>query len=259
MVDQKQNTLEIQWLRNNPGRLVTHYQYIVEVTVAKFILRGFFDSGEKMEIVQEINLRLLESKMQKIQEHFRGTVLLRTYFSKVTYNCCLEICRQRQRQATLLSEDQLTEFAESEINAYDQLVIRDELLRLHACIKGLHGTYFKGRICLKGWIRFLFNNQDIQFYDSPKTSEAIAAIKANMYEPYDHLNDHQVNALLTALFNLVEDKKTEPDSLRKWMINILDHFIVLLNGNPPVSAHSRSSLKILLQYYFDWQEKSVNI
>ncbi len=254
-----QNTAEINWLREDPNRLVTHYQYIVEATVAKFILRGFFSSDEKMEVVQEINLRMLEQKMKKIQLHFKGTVLLRTYFAKVVYNTCLEICRQQKREAQILGEDQLTQLAEKQSNAYEQMVIRDELLRLHAALTGLQSNHYKGRLCLKGWIRFLLNQHDIQFYESPKTQTAIAAIKAKLFIPYDDLTDQEVYTVLIALFNLLENKATEADSLRKWVINIIDHLIVLLNDNPPVSAHTRNSMKILLQYYLNWQEENVKV
>ncbi len=250
-MENAQNSTEINWLEESPGRLLTHYQYIVEATVAKFILRGFFSANEKMEVVQEINLRLLEQKMQKIQEHYRGTVLLRTYFAKVVYNTCLEICRQQRRQAQILGEDHLLQHVDSKGNAHEQLVIKDELLRLQAALKGLQSDQYKGQLCLKAWVRFLLAQPDIQFYQSPKTREAIEAIKAKLFTPYDQMNDQQVYGLLIDLFNLVENKSNTADSLRKWVVNIIDQLIVLLNGDPPVSAHSRQSIKLLLQYYFD--------
>lgn len=253
-MENAQNSTEIKWLEEAPGQLLTHYQYIVEATVAKFIVRGFFSANEKMEVVQEINLRLLEQKMQKIQEHFKGTVLLRTYFAKVVYNTCLEICRQQRRQPQVLGEEHLMQQADSKGSAHELLVIKDELLRLQAALKGLQSDQYKGRLCLKAWVRFVLTQLDIQFYQSPKTTKAIEAIKAKLFSPYHDLTDQEVYGLLIELFNLVENKNNTADSLRKWVVNIIDQLIVLLNGEPPVSSHSRQSMKLLLQYYFDQKE-----
>ena len=46
IVSKDQNTQETEWLYQSPDKLLVHYQFIVEATVARFISRGFFQPEE---------------------------------------------------------------------------------------------------------------------------------------------------------------------------------------------------------------------
>ena len=151
-VSKDQNTRETEWLHQEPDKLLTHYQFIVEATVARFISRGFFRAEEKMEVVQEINVELLEKKMARMREQYNGSVYLRTYFSRIIYNSCLEIARGRKRQPQILSTELLAEETSAQLSPIEALAIRDEMHRLEALLKGRR-QYYKLKLCFKLWVQ----------------------------------------------------------------------------------------------------------
>lgn len=242
---------ELQWLRQEPGRLLTHYQFIVEATVTQFIARGFFAGEEKSELVQEINIQLLEKKLERIREQYNGSVYLRTYFSKVVYNSCLEIARRQKRQPRFLTEETLHETPGSGLDAYEQMAIRDELYRLEGFLRGLGARRMKSELCLKLFARLILKYLDIKAYDTAATKPAVEKIKSIFFQAYDHFTDKEVYEQIVGLFNAFENKLTDGDSLRKWVSQLADRLIELLNGHPPVGAYSREVLAILLRLYYE--------
>ncbi|MBX2872997.1 MAG: hypothetical protein KTR30_12875 [Saprospiraceae bacterium] len=245
-----QEAQEREWLKTKPAQLLTHYQSVVEVVCQQFIARGFFQAGEREELIQEVNLVLLESRLQKIQLHFKGTVKLRTYFSKVVYNSFQELARRRSRQPTMLSEESLQHTPDADLNAYQKMAIQDELFRLEAILKGLGKRQHKALFNLKLLVRFLLEQTDIQFYTSPKTTSVLERIKKSFFQPYDQMTDKEVFDLSVQLYNLLEGKENDGDSLRRWINTLKDRLIHLLNGSPQRSAHTADSIKLLLTYYF---------
>ena len=244
------NNQEIQWLQTEPQRLLTHYQFIIEGIVINFIRKGFFQSEEKEDLIQAINLQLLEGKLEKIRHHFNGSVYLRTYFSKVIYNTCLEMVRQRKRQVKTIDMAVLYRAESDRLNAYENLIIREEMYRLEAILKGLGRTRIKAQLCLKLVARIILQMVDIQFYVSPKTTEEIKMIKGYFFREYHHLTDREVFGIIIKLYNKIEKKDTEADSLRKWVYQLLERIIDLLNGGTSPCQFDKESMKILLQYYF---------
>lgn len=242
---------EVEWLNQNQEKLLAHYQFIIEATVARFIARGFIAPEEKEEWIQDINLQLWEKKLARIKEQYNGTVLLRTYFSKVVYNTCLEIIRQKQRQPRILSDEVLTAAHSDDLDAYQRLAIRDELRRFEGFLRGLTDRRYKSELCLKLFARLILMHADIQWYEAPKTREAIAEIKAHFFQAYDHLSDKEVYQIIINLFNLIEERQTDADSLRKWVNNLVDKMIALLNGDPPAAAYDRDTIKALLRVYYE--------
>lgn len=232
------------------ARLLTHYQSVVEVVCQQFIARGFFQPGERDELIQEVNLSLLEGKLEKVRTHFKGTVKLRTYFSKVVYNAFQELVRRRARQPVILNEESLQQKVDASLSPYQKMAIQDELFRLEAILRGMARRKHKAVFNLKLWVRFLLEQVDIQFYQAPKTATWIERIKQTFFHPYDQLTDKEVFDLSVQLFNVLENKDNDGDSLRRWVTHLKDRMIILLNGSPQKSAHTSESLKLLLTYYF---------
>jgi len=245
------NQQEIKWLNENANKLLTHYQFIIEASVAKFISRGFFQPQEKSELVQQINLDLLEKKIKKIQEQYNGSVFLRTYFSKVVYNLCLEIARSKKRQPKILDLDDLYNTATPSISALDQLAINDELLRLEGILKGLYPRKEKKILSLKLLLRIILKELDLTSFSHPETISEINNIRKHFFKNYEDLSDKEVFSIAVRLFNKFENKSNDGDSLRKWTQILADKIISLLNGSPPLSRHDRVSLKILMRLYFE--------
>lgn len=244
------NSIEIEWLHQEPQRLLTHYQSIMEATISSFIRKGFFNADEKGDLLQTLNLQMLEGKLEKIKAQFNGSVYLRTYFSKVVYNACTEITRQKKRQAKTFDIDALYDLETSNSNAYEHLAIRDELLRLEAILKGQAKKQLKSEFCLKLLVRIVLKLLDIQFYNSPKTKAEIETIQKLFFQPYDQMTDKYIFEKVVPLFNKIESKSNDSDSLRKWVYQLTEKIIALLNGGSSPSNFDKDSVKILLQLYF---------
>ncbi len=245
------NQYEIELLQNDPTALVTHYQSIIEIVVNKFITRGFFSSDDRMDVIQTVNEQLLEKKMSRIQEHFNGSVYLSTYFSKVVYNICLEISRRKQRQPKTVSDEVLRTVAQREWSPEQKLAIRDELLRLEAVLKGIRRRPTRTKISLKLFARVLLNDMDLGEYRKALAKDELAMVRTTFFDPYDALTDKEVYGIIVKLFNKIEDKNNDPDSMRKWLNQVVDRIVEVLNGDPPRSQHNRDSLKILIQMYYE--------
>lgn len=251
------NDIELKLLYEQPNQLIEHYQPVIETIISIFIKRGFFQPEEKMELVQEINLQLLEKKVSKMQQQFNKSVLLRTYFSKIVRNACLEIIRKQKRTTAVDPENILLNTSDKTIGIHEKMALKEELVRLEGCFRALPKMRLKARLCLKASARVPFENNDLQFLDTPKTKNEIAAIKTAFFKDYQNAMNKDIFKTLVALFNKIEGKDQDADSLRKWTNQMLDRFVLILNGDPPHAAYTRETLKTLLQYYFE--EASVKI
>lgn len=248
--NQNQNQQEIEWLHDKPEHLLMQYQFIIEATVASFIRKGFFQLEEREDLIQQLNLQCLEGKLDKIKTQFNGTVYLRTYFSKVIYNACQEIARKRKRAPQILSTNLLFDQDSKELSAQVLLVIKEELKRLEASLRTLGKKKQKSELCLKLLVRIILKYLDIQFYSSPKTQKQITHFKQYFFQKYDQLSDKEVYTIAIQLFNTLENKTNDWDSLRRWTQQQLDRLIALLNNEWSATNYDRESLKILLQRYF---------
>ncbi|MCB0607956.1 MAG: sigma-70 family RNA polymerase sigma factor [Lewinellaceae bacterium] len=244
------NAQEWHWLINSPEVLLKHYQPVIVAAVNRFVARGFFGPEERDELVQEVNLQLLEKKLGRMKEQYSGAVRLKTYFAKVVQNAVLEMIRSRRRQPDFLDEEALTHRQAEQLHADEKLIIRDELLRLEAALKNWPNRY-RTLLTFKIWTRSLLQRSDVQFYIGPATEAAIEKLLRTCSSPYDNLNEGTVFNELVELFNALENKDTDGDSLRRWNNQQADRLIEILNGDPPVSRHTRESLRILLRMHFD--------
>lgn len=237
-------------MHEKPERLIEAYQPIIEIIVTGFLKKGFFPLKEKMDLVQEINLQLLDKKIEQIKIHFNNSVQLQTYFSKVVYNTCLEMARKKPPQQLARPENFLTDTPDKNSSPIQQLALKEEIVRLRGCLLALPKRRHKATICLKAIAKIPLANHDIQFLQSPKTEAEIARIKTKLYGNYVHLEHKEVFGLLSSLYNKIEGKSSDSDSLRKWTNQILDRFVTIMNGDPPHAAYTRETMKTLLQYYF---------
>ena len=249
-LDKTKNERELEWLHHQPERLIEHYQPVIGVIVNGFVKKGFFHSKDRMDLIQEINLQLLETKIEKIKTHFNNSVQLRTYFSKVIYNACMEMARSYPQKQVSSPEIILEGTSDKTPTPIQQLAIKEEVVKFHGCLLALPKLRLKATLCLKAIAKIPFNQTDLQFLQSPKTEDEIKKISQHLFNNYNHLQHREVFGFLAPLFNKVENKSVDGESLRKWTNSLLDRFIVIMNGNPPHSAYTRDTLKILLQFYF---------
>lgn len=240
---------EIEWLHHKPEKLLLRYQFIIKHVVSTCVSRGYFQPHDREDIVQQVNLVLLEKKLARMREQFNNTVLLRTYFTKIVWNTCLEIARARGRQPKMVDAELLLEFRSDTSSASDETLIRDEVRRFEGILRSMHTGRHKAAVCLKLFARIPLSREDLQWYDTPRTRAVFETVSQTLTQAYDHLSDKDLYALVAPLFDAVENKTTDADSLRKWVGSLTEQFIRLLNGEPPSAAHDRASLKVLIGLY----------
>ena len=240
---------EVEWLHHQPEKLLLRYQFIIGHVVSACVARGYFPPHDREDMVQQVNLILLEKKLARMREQFNNTVLLRTYFTKIVWNTCLEIARARGRQPKMVDAELLLEFRSDPSSASDETLIRDEVRRFEGILRSMHTGRHKAVICLKLFARIPLRHEDLQWYDTPRTRTVFEAVSKTLLQPYDHLSDKDLYTLVAPLFDAVENKITDADSLRKWVSSLIEQFIRLLNGQPPSAAHDKASLKVLIGLY----------
>jgi len=246
----KRNTRDLALLNKDSSALLSQYQPIVEAVVTSFIAKGFFKQDEKMDVVQTINTQMLEKKLERIQSNFNGSVLLSTYFSKVVYNACLELTRIKKKKPDFQTDEVLSTHASSSVNPIYQLAIQDELHRFEGILRTFYKKKTKTRLGLKLFARIILSDFDLGEYRDPQAKEELAMVRTVFFSSYDELMDKEVYEIIIKLFNKIENKRNDADSLRKWVNMILDKIIRILNGEPPKSHYQRDTLKILMQLYF---------
>ncbi len=245
---------EVEWLHHQPDKLLLRYQYIIGHVVNACIVRGYFPQHDREDVIQQVNLAFWEKKLERMREQFNDTVLLRTYFTKIVWNTCLEIARARGRQPKLVDAELLLDFLSESAQASDATLIRDEVRRFEGILRSMHSGRHKAAVCLKLFARIPLRHDDLQWYNTPRTQSVFEVVSNTFTQPYDSLSDKEVYGLAAPLFDAVEGKTTDADSLRKWVGSLVEQFIRLLNGDPPNAAHNKSSLKTLIGLYFDKQE-----
>ncbi len=246
---------EVEWLHHQPDKLLLRYQFIIAHVVNTCIVRGYFQPHDREDIIQQVNLVMWEKKLERMRAQFNDTVLLRTYFTKIVWNTCLELARAKGRQPRLVDSEILLEFLSETAGAADATLIQDEVRRFEGLLKSIQSGRHKATFCLKLFARIPLQRDDLQWYDTPRTRGIFEAVSDQLTRPYDDLSDKEVYALVAPLFDALENKTTDADSLRKWVSGIVDQFIRLLNGEPPSAAHDKSSLKTLTGLYFARPER----
>ncbi len=79
-----------QLLYSAPAEFLENNQAVIECIVLKFVGSGLFKEDEKDDVIQYINERLLSGVLEKMQEQYNSSFYLKTYFSKIVCNLCLQ-------------------------------------------------------------------------------------------------------------------------------------------------------------------------
>lgn len=243
------NNLNIHLLYNDPNKLIEDFQPIIRIIVGKFVRSGYFKSHETDDIIQSINVKLLDTKIKKMQAQYNYSCYLSTYFSKVVYNLCLELKRKMKR-VTSLNLDEI------EIGTYDSQIegrvyIEEELKKLSTILKLYHKSQARLELCLKLIFRISLRNEDVRKYCPHCSAEDFKALLGNFGSESKDFTDKEIYEIVTPIFNKYEGKKNSADALRKWVKTRIDEIIKSLNGIPKQANYDMETLKILVRKFFE--------
>ena len=237
-----QNDHEIWLLNNDPAKLIAIYQELIRIIVRSYQSKGYVSAMESDDLVQEINKELL-GRIDKISLQYNGKSSLRTYFSVIIRNICRELFRKNNR----VEESGDPEYQKniSEPNPHDRIVINQEYERFEKVMK----LMLKDRVRFNLMLRFILDLRvrpdDIrQFigYSDDKEDYLLRDLNNS-----SGLSKRELFERLSDNLNILENRLTSPDSLRKWFKSRSSEFLDLMNGTPKRSSYSLESIQLLVE------------
>jgi DNA-directed RNA polymerase specialized sigma24 family protein len=241
------NERDLRLLRTDPGRLVVEHRETIRMVVAAFVRSGMFRHDEFEEIVQSITEDLLRL-LPRIIAQFNGSVLFRTYLSAILRNCCLEA--HSRKQLDYVRYPPPADFGEGPFDpsarADARVYIRLEVATLGAILAQYASKRPKLELLLKIRYRIPIKRADVLSW-FPGCPEAVLENLLAALAPMKELSDLELHTLLVPVMDKAEGREHTAEGIRRWTLLRVDEILGLLNGSPPVSAHTSETLGLLLQ------------
>lgn len=237
------NLVEIELLKKDPGKLVEKYQQLIWTIVRNYLKKGMVRYWEQEDLVQEVNKKLLE-RIHRIQAQYNYTSKLRTYFSVIVRNICLE----EYRRIDTLSEPESPPYIISEASEkpVDLLLFKQEFERLQRVLTLFGKEQGRLNLLIKVVYDIDVDQKDLELFHGERSEELLNQIIADLNACKDSIKKLKFQTISQMMPEL-EGKQIPPDSLRKWYSSRLEECLKLLNGDPPTSSYSADSLGLLLE------------
>jgi hypothetical protein len=238
------NKRDIELLNDNHRQLILELQELINIIIYQFIGLGKFGYAERDEIKQHINFELL-NKIPKIQSQFQQKSLLRTYLGAIIRNICNEIVRNKQKSNLILFEevDVADENIEKNIST---LIFEEEIIRLKKILNAYYKIKNKLILCLKIKFRMVIEIEDFRKFNNNITEDEFETFITEI-QSYDNCPESKIFEALAFILNKYENKKSTPDSIRKWVTDKIIEIVDLLNGRPPSSKYDKETVQILFE------------
>jgi RNA polymerase sigma factor (sigma-70 family) len=240
------DTLDIALLRTNTHEFILRCQRIIELIVKQFIKSGMFAPSQFEDVVQSVNEEMIR-RLSGIERNYNGSVLLSTYMNVVIRNICLRI---REREQSQLQTEPLTD--EQIPNGTDHLnalLIQEEYQRLATALRLFDTKRTKIILCFRIYFRTPIPVKDIRSCfpsAAPGDHQYLHQRFGGNYDDrleIDNFND------IAPYMNGQEQNTTSGESLRRWTLEYLSRIIKLMNGTPPVKAHTKETIRILFEQF----------
>lgn len=245
------NEEDVQLLYHDPHALLTKHQPTIAIIINKFIASGFFAPGEREDLVQTINEKLLRDKLRNMQAQYNYSAYVATYFSKIVYNLCIELHRATKRERVF---DRSKELEEVEAGYEDErglgaAVIAQETLRFETILKLFGKARAKLELCLRLLFRMEITAAEVREYYPACSSQDLHTLLTAFGGDFESMTDKEIYALVTPICNRREGKNNSPDALRKWSNMKVEEILALLNSRASRSSYDFETLKILMQKF----------
>lgn len=234
-------------LRTDPKGLVLAYQKMVEAIVYKFVRTGMFSVESSADVVQTVNAELLE-RMPKIQANYNGSTLVRTYVSAVIRNICLKLRQKRQFGYPVDPPVSDNLLAVGEL--IDRYSLGQAKSAFWAILQQFGRDLPKLNICLKLRFHISLVRNDIILWYPACDEKIVSGLVARFGTHAANLNEKETYAIVTPIFNSVENKNNSPDALRKWTDSRITEIVGLMNDSIPNAKFEEESIRILAEDYF---------
>ena len=249
-------TLDISLLRNNKNEFVIRCQRIIAIIVKQYIATGMFSASDYDDIKQSVTLELIK-RLPLIEKNYNGTALMVTYLNTIIINICLRIHEQESsiivpyslNDLWLSREENADDSMLSKEFADKNMLISNELERFGIALKLFYSEQYKILVCLKVYFSIPITAVELKkcFWNiTDNDLERLMVVFGQRYYTVEEATDFN---LLTEMVNKYEHTSTTEETLRRIILTYIQKFITVMNGHPPTRAHTKDSLKVLLEHY----------
>jgi DNA-directed RNA polymerase specialized sigma24 family protein len=254
MLEPDANQEDMYLLYNAPARLLGKYQYFIEFIVESYVKSGSIPKEEKEDVIQNINAKLWEEGISKMQQKYDRRALVKTYLGVILKGYCNNEYRRlnTQKAQTLAQKSEpLRSWHKTSENMNFSLHIEQEKKRLEKLLFLFGKSASKLRLCLKLYYYIPISSEDILAYHPEAPAALLDGALSELRQNFVQKELKELFEVIIAIVNDKEKKDIAPDSLRRWTKDKITELIELINGDPPLRFYDEEALGALLHYYFE--------
>lgn len=250
MVD---NEKIVDLLRRDPSAFLETHQSMIRGIVMKYMASGLFRNDETDDVYQYINERLLTGVLEKMRNQYNSSYYIRTYFSKIISNLCLQYANMEGRR-NLLQRN--VDFSDVDVSTDETItadIVLKEMYEHLVTVLALFGTKRpRLELLMKITLKIGISRDDILRCYPDCKAESMQRLLAQFQTPdqYSSSSLTVIYETLIPLLNELEGKQNTADALRKWVDSKLDEIAEILNVPPVSAALNRETVKILIEKYY---------
>jgi DNA-directed RNA polymerase specialized sigma24 family protein len=244
-MDDRRNAIDIELLRSDPRSLLLRYRETIGIIVRTYVRSGMFHPSETDDVIQQISTELLE-KLPRISQQFNGTSLVRTYLSSIIRHSCLNLHKKKHSGPPFV-DIETTAAPAVQGDPDSRLAVEHSIRLLDAVLTQYHTDRPKLIVCLKTMYRIPLTREDVRTWWPACPESDVAALVSVSRGMERTLTDKQAFALIHPFMMRAERSTSSYDSIRRWTDERITQIVLLLNGNPPTSTHTKETLGLLFE------------
>ncbi len=239
-------------LYKEPGTLTVIYRNLIR----RYVNKKHSEKNEIEEIVQEIIMRLLNSKIKGIRTHFDfgnpSFPTFTSYFMVTVRNTYIDIVRRESKRKKIFDNNmEIENFKDSKNSlTINSLIIEEEINKLNIIMKLYHRSFPKLNLALKVKYRIAIDDSDI-IACFPNCSKSDMNLLRNVTGFFLKKKMERV----ALIFNKYEGKSNNPDSFRKWTSIKLEEIKRHMNNIHPESPYNNATISDLIVLFYKWRER----
>jgi len=255
-----ENQKDIALLHADTGKLIVKYQTTIGIIIQKTLINaGFYLFQEKEDLIQEVSLRLLEKADEIKKQYDEERALLITFFSLKVFNICYQILREEKNKPRYdVINESLSVFSTGKHETDKEIYLLDEFKKYEIILKLFYRKRAKIELCLQ----ILYRIPVLYFYFvayCKKTAKSFFAAITKLLPLNKDFTNKEIFHIITPYLNKSENNNNTDDAVQRWMHNIINSLIELINIDNEPGGFDKETFQILLEKYYDYQKKPKKI
>lgn len=247
-----ENDDDMDLLYSDPSTLLERLQKVFVAVARVYRRSGLLKSEELSEIVQEMNLQFLNN-LETIRKNYDPSrtdgATLRGYVRTLARNVCNRYYRGRPQYAPLsLGNSRIAVSADS---ITDSIAISQTVQVFRAVIDTSGDRKPKLLLFLKLYYRIPVAGSDLRGVYPDVEATVVDAFLKLFGGDFASMGEMPIFEAARPFINQLERSGTTAESYTRWITREVTEICEILNGDPPVSAIDRHTLRILVDDYFE--------